>query len=1378
MVDSSSPPSPLVSFVPGPVVRRLFGDDGPLGDPCVQRVAGAVLFADISGFTPLAERLGSRGARGTEELTELLNRTFGRLIDQIEQYGGEVVKFAGDALLAIWEDPDEATATLRAAQCGLALHGVAAQGAGESAVDLTLRIGVGAGTVDMLFVAGARDRWECVPAGSPLRQIATAERHAGPGETVLSAPAWSLVADRCSGAPRGLGCALLRSVNAPPSGRRARSRPARVDDDALKPFVARSVRDRVTAGHADWLSELRRVTVLFIRLDDAEAEDAALLERTQATFRTLTRILEGVRAAVDKLSVDDKGMIALAVLGLPPFSHQDDPLRGVSAALRLREALADQGTRADIGIATGRVFCGVVGNAVRREYTVIGDTVNLASRLMQQAQGMRQAGGGILCDAATRLAAGDRIDFEPPRTLRLKGKAEPVQAFQPTARAGPSRPTAAVAGRREEHAAFVEALDDLREGRSRFLVLEGGAGMGKSQLVTELRAMARAREIPCLAGAGDPVERATPYFAWRGIFSHILGLDGIDPADARALRDHVARRVVGDPLLERLAPLLRNVIDVDIEDTELTAAMQGEVRAFNTQDVLVHLLRQAGGGDGASRALALVIEDGQWLDSASWGLLRQVVKSVEPLLVVLASRPVEEPFPPAFAELVGRSDTRRIRLAPLTLEDTTHLLTQRLGAPPTEELTQAIFRRAEGNPFFTGELAVALQERGIVAVEDGRARLVEDAAGAAALTLPDTMQAVILARLDRLEPGHQLMLKVASVIGRSFAFTVLRAIYPVAQDRPLLRTKCDELVQIDLTELHQPDPDPIWLYRQEATREVAYDLLLFAQRRQLHRAVAETLEAHGGERLQRLAPLLAWHWDRADHPERTLPYLEMAGDQAVREGAYQEGERAFRRALELLDEHPGLVPAEQADVRRAHWERQRGEALLGLGRLPESRAALERAVALLGFPVPASMPAVGLNLLGGVVRQLRYRLPGTRASSLSAERAAIHAEAALAYLRLIETYFFLAGPAQTLDAALRALNIAEAAGPSPELARAYTLTGWIVSMIPQFALADLYLGLAADLVATPEGRAARQPVRFFTGFTRAATGRWEEGRQALEEAIELAERIGDKRRWIEAVCGLSSPLHYQGEYERRVALGCDVLYAAARRQGDFQAESWGILDQLESLTALGDVARTAPLLDDLEPFLEHDIGRSEQVWGHGLLAMGRFQQGRLDDAWRAAVRCNQAAGSMAPVAVYVFEGHAGAAEVLLALTEATWAGVAPGPLRTELDRACKQLERYARVFPFARSRALSCRGRQRALEGRRGAMRLLRASVEAAVRVQMPLEEGIARLALGRAVDDGAERARAAAIFERLGASLWLARARPDPSVPSSSVHAPSVRLG
>ena len=1353
--------SPLESFVPALVARHYGASPEPPGRPETREAPGAVLFADISGFTSLAERLARKGPEGAEELAALLNSYFGRLIDLIAEHGGEVVKFAGDALLAVfWADDDLTGATCRAGACGLVVQRALAGIAESAGVGLTMRIGIGAGDVVVLFV-GEGDRWECVVAGAPLRQMAAAEHEAATGQVVLAPEAWALVSSACQGVPGAHGCVRLDSIRATEPSRPAA--PLAGHDGSLSPFVPRSIRERLRAGQTEWLSELRRITVLFVNLLDIHPEVPDLLERTQAAFAAAQATIGHFEGSINGLAIDDKGMVILAALGLPPRSHEDDPARGVQAAMALRSALDDRGLACSIGIATGRVFCGVVGSAVRRAYTVIGDPVNLAARLMQRA------GGSILCDGTTYGAARAAIRFDALPPIPLKGKSRPVHVYEPRAGARPSEVGSALVGRASERATLARSIDALVSGEKSVVLLEGDAGVGKSTLVSELLSVAAARGVDCLTGAADSIEQATPYYAWRPVVARLLELDPVETADRGVRRQHLLRQMTKDPMLERLAPLLRDVVGVDIPDNELTAAMTGEVRAYNTQDLLVHLLRRATlTGTGERRPTTVVLEDAHWFDSASWALLRQVCEADAPILMIIASRPMGDAAPPEYARIRDAERTTRIPLAPLTLDETKDLVALRLGQPVTDEIAGLIHGRAEGNPFFTEELALTLREAGVFRVTDeGVLRLIPEARGTDVLTLPETVQGTILARIDRLDPRQQLMVKVASVIGRRFAYEVLERVYPVEPDRPHLLGKLEELERLEMTTRAAPEPDLAYLYKHETTREVAYSLLLYSQRRQLHRAVAETLEGIGADNLAALFPRLAYHWGRAEDIGKTLFYLEKAGEQALTEGAYKEAAGYFHEALRL---HEGgeTVAGRDDERRRAHWERQLGEAQLGLGNLPESRAALERAVALLGFPVPTSMASLGGTLARAIGRQTLNRLTPSRAIGRAPTDKATLREAALAYLRLLETYFFLAGTAETLNASLQALNIAEAAGPSPELARAYALTGWIVSMVPQPALTDLYLGLAAKVASTPEGRAALQPVQFFTGFSRAAAGAWEEGHAALEEAVELADRLGDKRRWIEAVCGLSTVMHYEGQFARRVEMGAGVLYTSARRQGDFQAEAWGLLDQIESLLPLGEMERAMTLLDALIPFLDKDIGRSEQVWGHGLLALGLLRNGEHVRAHEAAAKANVMSSRTPPVAVYTYEGYAGAAEVFLALMEERpdLGAVSRDEVVRGARAACASLAKYAGVFAIARPRSLLSRGLLAWETGRPlTALRAMRRSLEMAVALRMPYEEGRALYEIGRHLPAGsAERRthleRAAARFDGLGSTWDLARTR------------------
>jgi class 3 adenylate cyclase len=287
----------LGSYVPALVARRLAAASID-GGPAVEVFEAATFFADISGFTPLARRLAERGPAGAEDLTRILNDYFGELIALITAHGGEAVKSAGDALLALW--PVEkargetlADATRRAATCALAVLSALAGREVEGGSRLTLHIGIGAGEVRVLYVGGAAEQWYFLVAGDPVRQMGVAEQQARPGEAALSPDAWALVADSCSAAPRDAGRVHLTAVHhrLPPRP----ATPAPVPEHArgdLDRFIPVPVRTRLAAGYGDWIAELRRVSVLFINLIDLPGDADSTLRHAHAVMSAVRPVFD------------------------------------------------------------------------------------------------------------------------------------------------------------------------------------------------------------------------------------------------------------------------------------------------------------------------------------------------------------------------------------------------------------------------------------------------------------------------------------------------------------------------------------------------------------------------------------------------------------------------------------------------------------------------------------------------------------------------------------------------------------------------------------------------------------------------------------------------------------------------------------------------------------------------------------------------------------------------------------------------------------------------------------------------------------------------------------------------------------------------------
>jgi class 3 adenylate cyclase len=879
----------LVSYVPALIARRLAADPHPISQPTAERFAAAVLFADISGFTALGERLAQRGLAGSEELAGLLNDYFGRVIDLVSDHGGEVTKFAGDALLALWPVPANtirlglvarealAEATSRAALCALAIQDVLCHYCLADGTPLALQIGIGAGDVSSVHLGGVFNRWEFLLSGSPMVQMSQAKDHARPGTIVLSPEAWTLIQHQASGQPIAGAFVELKTINRPLSPQSAVLPPLPpAAKPGLQAYIPAAVLNRLEAGQANWLSELRRITVMFIKLPSygtsIKHPYARTLPRAQAVMQALQTSLYRYAGSINKLNVDDKGITLVAAMGLPPLSHKDDAARAVHAALEMQAALKALGRRSAVGITTGWVFCGPIGNGRRREYTMVGNVVNMATRLMQAAEAnliARQGMTDILCDETTfqaiqeqagkgQLLAG-RLTFESLPRLTVKGKVEPILAFRPHQRTVPApaniqnrKAKITLAGRTAERAFLREQLHALRQpaGNSpaTILFVEGEAGIGKSRLVDELVAQARALHLGVLTGAGHALEQTTPYYGWRAIFRQLFDLDLLFN-DKAAQRAHVLRHLPsgrderGFPALAlHLSPLLNAVLPLNFPENSTTYNLSAAERQRTTQLFLLRLLQRAVAVNDRKKQppRLLVLENGQWLDQASWELALAVSQQVQPLLLVVATRPFHEqdgvaPLPPAAHQLLQSATAHWLRLSGLASDEVAALVSQQLGVNEIPaELRTLLQRKAEGHPFYSQELARAWCDSGLIRIAGRDCRLAADVLVLEKSAAPDVLQKAIISRLDRLAPTQQLILKVASVLGRTFTLAALQEIYPLPAGS--LPAHLSALVQLDILCPLPPvlaGAEPTYRFKYALVQEVAYNLLPYSQRQQL-----------------------------------------------------------------------------------------------------------------------------------------------------------------------------------------------------------------------------------------------------------------------------------------------------------------------------------------------------------------------------------------------------------------------------------------------------------------------------------------------------------------------------------------------------------------
>jgi class 3 adenylate cyclase/tetratricopeptide (TPR) repeat protein len=1334
----------LTPYVPSVVLNWLTFAPGGLDEQGLTRFEAAAFFADISGFTILTERLASLGARGSEELSSALNAYFDRLIEGIVAHGGDVVKMAGDALIALWPVSDGeslASATLRASRCGLDVQETLQDYQVAEGIRLSSKVGIGAGEVSALFVGGEKGRWELLMAGEPLAQIGHAEHLANPGDVVLSQAAWALIRDGSAGEPLEKGYVRLTKTRSILPRPLEAIRSAVGAEARVRNFIPAAIRDRIDAGQTAWLAELRRITVLFVNLPPTDLDRPDALARAQSIVATVQAALYAHEGSLNKISVDDKGTMIVAAMGLPPLAHRDDARRGVQAATAIRERLDRLGVECSIGVATGRVYCGEIGNERRREYTIIGRVVNLAARLMQAANANHE----VLCDEETARASRGCFQFEalPPR--RLKNIEGLVPIFRPIDEIADCRGPRSVIGRRVERAKLHAQLEALRGGRGGVVVLEGEPGIGKSQLIADLVDRAGSLGVSTLVGAADSIERSSPYRAWRPLFQTLF--NSLECCNDEARLTQILEWLGDDPERQLLAPLLNSVLPLDLPENELTTPMTGQVRLDNTNDLLLGLLCRA-----SERGPTLfVIDDAHWMDSASWALALKVARRVCKALLIVASRPTDLAFPVEHLALIQVAD-EILQLGNLSSEDALALACERLGVDALPRSAEdLILHKAQGNPLYCEELSYALRDAGLLAFEGGHCQ-VAPGVDLASVGIPDSVEGIINDRVDRLAPSQQMALKVASVIGRLFSVRLVQDVYPIEPDRVEVPGHLHSLSRLELIRPDEPEPDLAYIFRHVIMRDVVYDLLPFAQRRRLHHAVASWYERTLADDLSPYYPILAHHWSLAEEDCKAIDYLEKAGEQALRRGAYREAADFLNRAIAL---HARCRPNTEPN-RVARWEYQLGEAHLSLGHLVQSREHTERALSLLGRPVP-SLVRLPAGYLSQFSIQLFRRLRPVRIAHPPAESCDARRLASSAYGLVGQLCYFDQDRAIGVYSALRALNLAECDSRTPELARALAIMCIACGLVPTHALAEIYRKRAFEIASELDDVAARAWVLLLTGMYDLGVGRWDRARVNLEEAVSTNRRLGDWRRWEESSGELGRLDYFCGDYEGSMRRFREFGEEAARRGHD-QATAWGFHGRSKSLFRQGRFDEARALLDQSLALPNEALGGGDVILRGGLLAMLHVERRDWKLAREAADETSRVIRHSPPMASYSFEGYAGVTDAYLAL----WETGGGREVRRAAWQAIASLRRIAGVYPIGQPRAWLCRGKAYRLDGRANRARWAwRNALQSAEALAMPFEQGLALLELGRHLDrdDPTSRNlldRSRAIFERLGATHRL----------------------
>ncbi len=1022
-------------------------------------------------------------------------------------------------------------------------------------------------------------------------------------------------------------------------------------------YTPRHLAEKILTARSALEGERRQVTVLFADLAGfttmAEQRDPEEVHQIMDhCFERITAEVHRFEGTINQYTGDG----VMALFGAP-IAHEDGPRRAVHAALGIQRALLEYGQELQaergltlqmrIGINTGPVVVGKIGDDLRMDYTAVGDTTNLAARLQQNARP-----GSVIIGAAThRLVAGffETLDLGE---VAVKGRA-PSRAFEvlrPRGRrarldVASERGLTPLVGRERELVTLLDRYREVKEGRGQVVFIAGDAGIGKSRLVLEFRrALAVAGEAATwLEGRCISFGQSIPFLPLIDQLRENFRIEEFDgEPEIIAKVEHGMRRM-GE--LDAHIPYIRYLLAVDPGDPEVSA-MDASARRKKLFDAALALPSR-----GASfRPLVLDFEDLHWIDTSTEEYLGVLMDSVAavPLMLIATYR---VGYTPPFG---SRSFHTTLTLHRLSEADSLAMAGRVLGSEQfPEELKTALMTKAEGVPLFIEEVTKTLLDLGVLRRENGGYRLVK---GLAEVNVPDTIQAIIMARLDRLGENGKRTVQLASVIGRQFLVRLLERISGLTGElEGLLR----ELKALEIVYEQGLLPEPAYIFKHAVIQDVAYQSLLVQRRKELHHAVGSAIEELFPDRLAEHYEELAHHFAQGEAWQKAMHYSALAGDRAAHAFANAEANKHFTRALQAADK---VAPAPDPEL-LASLHAKQGAVLMILAEYEGAVAEYQQALA---FSRQAGNRRQEIELLlglSGVYNWYHKTEPALQyVNAALAVALEIGDRASQASCLVMRGEATAAGYGQVMEATAdleEAVRLAKEIADPGLLARTLTFAGRNLQWRGKFDRTIVYLKEGAELARREHSGFLLGLGLFSLGHAYLAKGEYDKALQSYHELREYAEAAGDKW-WITRTPNCIGAVHLElydleeavrlneenDDLAKRlwpwpeprghslVKLGLAHLYwdDHARAQEAF-GQAWGLLEadpwgrwrwHMPLLCARGELVLAEGRHDEawtyatqsLELAIQTDsrkhVARAQRLQGEILAASGR-----LDDAARA-----------------------------------------------------------------------------------------------------------------------------------------------------------------
>jgi class 3 adenylate cyclase/tetratricopeptide (TPR) repeat protein len=913
-------------------------------------------------------------------------------------------------------------------------------------------------------------------------------------------------------------------------------------------YTPKHLAEKILTSKSALEGERKQVTVLFA---DMKGSMELLADRDPEEARKLLDpVIEHMMDAVHRYEGTVSNLMGDGIMALfgAPLAHEDHAVRACYAALRMQESVkryAEEVRRTEgvpiqirVGLNSGEVVVGSIGNDLKMDYTAIGQTVHLASRMEQMA-----TPGSVLMTAdALRLAEG-YVQLKPLGPVSVKGLTEPVEVYEVTGvGAARSRLQAAAArgltrfvGRDAETERLRKTLEQARGDHGQVVGVVGEPGLGKSRLFFEFIHSHRTQGWLILESGSVSYGKATPYLPVIDLLKAYFKIQDRD--DQREIREKVTGKLLTlDKSLESTLPAFLALLDVPVDDP-IWQTLDPSQRRQQTLGAVKRLLLR----ESQVQPLILLFEDLHWIDSETQAMLESLVESLPTsrLLLLVNYRPEYQ------HGWANKTYYTQLRLDPLPPESAGEILNSVLGNDHgLQSLKQLLIERTEGNPFFLEESVRTLVETKVLAGERGNYHLEKKVEST---QVPATVQAVLAARIDRLPLEEKQLLQSAAVIGKDVPFSLLQAITEISDEE--LRRGLTHLQAAEFLYETSLFPDLEYTFKHALTHEVAYGSLLHERQRALHTRIVEAIETLHPDRLIEQVERLAHHAARGEVWGKALTYLRQAGAKADARSANREAASYFEQALTVLGHLPesretheqaidlhfnlrsSLGPLGERERRLEHLHAAEALAnalgdqrrlarvnlyiarlLLGQGEYEQAVTACERAIAMARTLDDYGQEVVATNILGQAyyylgnypkaVEALRRNLVSLDSPVVRERFGAINLPFAESRRSLA---IALAERGEFVEAGARcteAIQIAEAVGHPYSVTMTYREMGHLHLRRGDLHQATLALEHALEVCQGVDSPPLFHAVSSALGYAYALFGRSAEAIPLLEEAVE------------------------------------------------------------------------------------------------------------------------------------------------------------------------------------------------------------------------------------------------------------------------------------